>query len=106
MHETETIIELEKITVTKMIELYCAHLHSPNGGPPCKQCSKLITYVHLKLDHCLFGNDKPTCNNCTMHCYQPQMRSRIKLIMRYSGPRMLYCYPVLAIKHLMRQHHG
>jgi len=102
MHKTETLIELEKITVARMIKLYCVRHHSPIGDPPCEQCLELIAYAHLKLDHCPFGNNKPACNKCPLHCFQPQMRSRIKLIMRYSGPRMIYCHPVLAIKHLLR----
>jgi hypothetical protein len=30
------------------------------------------------------------------------MRRKIKQVMRYSGPLMLFYHPVLAIKHLMR----
>jgi hypothetical protein len=29
------------------------------------------------------------------------MRSKVRKVMRYSGPRMLACHPILAIEHLM-----
>jgi hypothetical protein len=44
--------------------------------------------------------DKPTCLNCTVHCYLPEMREEIRTVMRYSGPRMMIYHPVLAIGHL------
>jgi hypothetical protein len=29
------------------------------------------------------------------------MRERIRIVMRYSGPRMLYRHPILSIRHKM-----
>ena len=37
---------------------------------------------------------------CPTHCYKPEMRERVRAVMRYSGPRMLREHPVLAIAHL------
>jgi hypothetical protein len=34
-----------------------------------------------------------------MHCYKPAMREKIKDVMRYSGPRMSYRHPLLALFH-------
>ena len=39
------------------------------------------------------------CGKCLVHCYQPQMREKVKGVMRYSGPRMLLHHPVLAMHH-------
>jgi len=89
----------EKATVQMMIELYCkAHHHSE--GKLCLACQELAEYAMTRLAHCKFGESKPTCSKCTVHCYKPEMRKRIKEIMRYSGPRMIYTHPIAAIRHL------
>jgi len=83
-----------------MISLYCRAHHSPTDGI-CPECTTLQEYALLRIQKCPFGADKPTCANCTVHCYKPEMRQRIRQVMRYSGPRMLYRHPVLAILHLV-----
>jgi hypothetical protein len=29
------------------------------------------------------------------------MREKIKEVMRFSGPRMIFCHPIMAIRHLI-----
>ena len=33
----------------------------------------------------------------------PEMKQRIKEVMRYAGPRMLWHYPIWTLKHLWRE---
>lgn len=91
-------IESEKHTVRLMIALYCRHHHG--GKDLCKDCSQLTDYSASRLDHCKFGNDKPTCKKCPVHCYKPDMRDKIRTVMQYAGPRMILYHPIEAIKHL------
>ncbi len=44
---------------------------------------------------------KTFCSNCKVHCYKPEMREKIRIVMRYSGPRMLFVHPVMCLKHLI-----
>lgn len=44
---------------------------------------------------------KTFCSNCPVHCYRPEMRERIRQVMRDSGPRMLFHHPAAAIRHLV-----
>ena len=44
---------------------------------------------------------KTFCSNCKVHCYKPEMREKIRDVMRFSGPRMLFVHPVAAIRHVM-----
>ena len=37
---------------------------------------------------------KTFCSNCRVHCYCPDMREKIRMVMRFSGPRMLFYHPV------------
>jgi hypothetical protein len=93
-----TRIEREKRTVSGMIALYCRAHHSA-GAALCEDCLRLRDYALARLDRCPFGADKPTCADCPVHCYKPDMRARIKTVMRYSGPRMSYRHPLLALMH-------
>ena len=43
---------------------------------------------------------KSFCSNCRVHCYKPDMR-QIRTVMRFSGPRMVFYHPVMAIRHLI-----
>ncbi|MEE8324795.1 MAG: nitrous oxide-stimulated promoter family protein [Candidatus Humimicrobiaceae bacterium] len=94
-------INNEKITVEKMVLLYCKKHH--NGSPLCDECKELINYSHLKLDKCTFGELKPACSKCSVHCYKPLLRKQIREIMRYSGPRMIYNHPLIAIKYMINK---
>lgn len=74
---------------------------SPLPVPPlCSQCQSLLDYAHKRLEHCKYGEDKPSCTRCPVHCYKPAMREQIRQVMRYSGPRMLLHDPIMAIRHL------
>ena len=92
-------LERERRTVEAMIGIYCRGNHGTRGGP-CQACADLRDYAFDRLDRCRFGDSKPTCADCTSHCYGPEKRMRIREVMRYSGPRMLLRHPYLAIAHL------
>jgi len=65
----------------------------------CPDCAELMAYARLRLQKCRRGADMPTCAKCTTHCYKPARRERV--VMRYSGPRMIKAHPVLAVAHLV-----
>jgi hypothetical protein len=54
-----------------------------------------------RLAKCPFQENKSTCANCTVHCYKPDMRQRVRAVMRYAGPRMMWRHPILALTHLL-----
>ena len=93
-------MNVEMRTVEVMIGIYCRAFHGQ--GRLCPECSALLHYARERIAKCPFGIGKPVCNRCTVHCYQPEMRERIRTVMRYAGPRMLWRHPVLAIRHLVR----
>ncbi len=91
-------ITREKETVKRMIHLYC--LKKEKNHALCLECTELLQYAYARLERCPFGEKKKACKSCTIHCYKPDVRSRIQEVMRYAGPRMLFYHPVAAIKHL------
>jgi hypothetical protein len=90
----------EKITIDLMIELYCHEVHSIESGL-CDECQELKNYASLRLEKCPYQEKKTTCAKCPTHCYQKAMRERIRVVMRYAGPRMLKHHPGLAVLHLL-----
>jgi Nitrous oxide-stimulated promoter len=85
-------------TVTAMVHIYCREQH---GNSLCAECQGLMRYISLRLDHCRFGADKPTCAKCPVHCYQRDRREQVKDVMRFAGPRMLWEHPWLSVCHLL-----
>jgi len=106
----------EEKTIAAMMALYCRDHHEAGASadssshPPreaagdrglCPECVEILDYARLRLEQCRYGAGKPTCVNCATHCYGPAMRERVRVVMRYSGPRMLRRHPVLAVAHLV-----
>lgn len=92
--------EREKRIVSQMIALYCKKKHGAKGGL-CPDCAALDAYAKQRSDKCPFMETKTFCSNCKVHCYKPEMRERIRDVMRFSGPRMLLHHPVTAVRHVI-----
>ncbi len=90
----------EKETLRAMIDLYCRDLHG-TSGTLCQDCATLRDYAMARLDCCTFGEDKPKCADCPIHCYKPAMRETIRNVMRHSGPRMMIRHPLMAVGHMV-----
>ncbi|MFH1852764.1 MAG: nitrous oxide-stimulated promoter family protein [Candidatus Neomarinimicrobiota bacterium] len=90
---------VELRTIRVMIAIYCGPHHKSDTGL-CSDCHGLFEYASARLDNCPFGAAKPTCQNCPIHCYKPEVREQVRAVMRFAGPRMLWRYPLLTIRHL------
>jgi len=95
--------KLELTTVEKMLLIHCRDRHQPATAGLCGDCRKLLDYVCQRTDKCVFGDDKPVCSQCPVHCYRPAMREEIRKIMQYSGPRMLHKHPILTVRYMYRK---
>ena len=98
--------------VSQMIALWCRAHH--DAAPDdlantvrlgrhdirlCPSCAELRDYAIARIKRCPHMDTKTFCSACPTHCYKPQMRERIREVMRWSGPRMLRYRPIPAIKH-------
>ena len=99
MKSIESKREREKRTVAFMIALYCRKNHKCTDL--CEECQALHDYAMLRSDKCPFMETKTFCSNCKVHCYKPEMREKIRRVMRFSGPRMMLYHPVMAIRHVV-----
>ncbi len=91
----------ETKTVDLMIALYCRKHHHPAKKSLCPECKELSDYCHRRLALCPWGDAKPFCSNCKIHCYDQAHRERIRATMRYAGPRMIFHHPILACRHVI-----
>ncbi len=70
-------------------------------GELCIECRELLDYARQRSEKCPFMEEKSFCSNCKVHCYRPEKREAIRKVMRFSGPRMLFYHPLLAVWHLI-----
>lgn len=91
----------EKRIVTEMIRLYCHKQHGTKGSSLCPACQILKDYACSRSDACPFMEEKTFCSNCRVHCYKPDMREKIRTVMRFSGPRMIFRHPLMALHHVI-----
>ena len=91
----------EARTIEAMIRISCRNQHGGRGRQLCSECDELRAYALQRLEKCPFQEKKTTCVKCPVHCYRPGMRARVRAVMRYAGPRMLWRHPGLAIMHLL-----
>jgi hypothetical protein len=94
----------EQRTIEAMLRIWCAahpvHVRK-RSGELCADCETLFDYASYRLLKCPYGEEKPTCKKCPIHCYSKDRREEMHEVMRFAGPRMLLRHPVLAIRHLL-----
>jgi hypothetical protein len=91
-------LDRERHTIEVMLGIYCRSKHRTSGGL-CPECRDLHDYAMQRIAKCPYGEDKPTCAKCPIHCYKPAMREKVRAMMRYSGPRMMLYHPWLTVLH-------
>ena len=84
-----------------MIGMHCRHFHIPGGESLCESCAGLRDYALKRTDDCRFGEEKPVCSACPVHCYKKDRREQIRKVMRFAGPRMIWSHPGLALLHMI-----
>ena len=92
--------ERDQQTIRLMIGLYCRHhLHQQK---PSAEYSDLAEYACQRLAHCRYNEHKPACKDCPVHCYKPEMRAKIRQVMRWTGPRMMFYSPYATLHHIIQ----
>ncbi len=94
-------LDREKRTIRAMIDIYCRSGNHERTSELCCECRQLLEYAYKRLEKCPFNENKPACGKCPVHCYRPAMREQVRKVMRYSGPRMIFHHPFLAVLHLL-----
>ena len=97
--QVEAKRERERAVVLEMLAAYCHGRHGTRKGELCPTCTELASYAENRVRRCPKMATKTFCSRCETHCYAPAMRERIREVMRYAGPRMLFSHPVMTVRH-------
>lgn len=89
----------EKKIISLMVKIYCNKKHKSDNNL-CDECRNIEKYAHKKIDECPYMKEKTFCSNCQNHCFSPKMGKSIRIIMKFSGPRIILYHPILLIKHI------
>ena len=84
-------------TMAAMVRIFCRDHH--HATALCAECRQFLDYAGIRLERCRFGEEKPTCAHCPVHCYQRERREQARVVMRYAGPRMIWEHPVMSVRH-------
>ena len=93
-------LKREHQTLTCMTQIYCKDHHGRQDGGLCHDCQKLMDYSETRLAKCPYGQEKPTCAKCPIHCYKKEKRDHVREVMGYAGPRMPLRHPIKALTHI------
>ena len=105
--DTEKKRSMEIDVMMEMIDLYCrgqghANRTDLQDDTPalCPDCRRLLDYARDRIIRCPRMAVKSFCSACPVHCYTTDMREQIRVVMRYSGPRMLLHRPLMTLQHI------
>lgn len=90
-------------TMEAMLRTWCqaeGHEHAP-GENLCTECHDFLAYAERRLAKCPYGEGKPTCATCPVHCYKAAQREHARVVMRFAGPSMVWRHPWLSLMHLV-----
>ncbi|MEG0255124.1 nitrous oxide-stimulated promoter family protein [Vagococcus sp.] len=93
-------ISFEKKTVQAMIDIYYKQYKDDEH---LIEKEDVENYAMSRLNYCRFGEEKPTCKVCPVHCYKKSYKEKMQKIMRYSGPRMMIYHPVMSVEHFVKE---
>ncbi|MFA6819268.1 MAG: nitrous oxide-stimulated promoter family protein [Bacteroidaceae bacterium] len=100
MFKKQNRIANEQQLVCQMIAFYCRHKH--RNKSLCDKCKVLQDYALKRLSSCPYGEAKPSCKQCSIHCYQKEMKSQIQEVMKWAGPRIFFFHPILTLRHFCK----
>ena len=81
----------EKLLVSEMIALYCRKQHDTPKDTLCPECRQLHDYALARIEKCPFMETKTFCSACKVHCYKPEMREKIRAVMRQKRQELPDC---------------
>lgn len=97
--KSSPLLSREAETIEEMTRMFCRRAHGSEDL--CPKCREFLYYALARLGRCPYGENKPVCGRCPIHCYKPAQRSFAKEVMKYSGPRLFLKKPAPAFMHLL-----
>ena len=84
---------------------YCKGNHAgraKDAAGMCPECRGAIEQTLARAEACPHGHEG-TCQDCATPCQRGEAQQRIKAIMRYAAPRMMFRHPLMALGYLRKK---
>lgn len=97
--------EKDRRTLEAIGLIYCrAHHHdcAKDATGLCPDCREAIEGTLDRTLHCP-SNHQGNCQDCSIHCQRGEAQQRIKAIMAYAAPRMLWRHPLMTVEYLRKK---
>lgn len=98
--------EMDILTLRNLFGIYCRKNHAPEKGVLCSSCQSELKYAVHKTKICTEKDMGKTCSECRVHCFEPEHREKIREIMRFSGPRLMWSHPLLSMRYVFIKLHS
>ena len=56
--------------------------------PVCEDCAEFLLYAFERRLRCPL-EEKPACKHCTVHCFRPGHREKVREVMKFSGQYLI-----------------
>ncbi len=61
-------LDNERRALVAIVGIYRRGKHGGSGEGLCGDCAELLEYSLKRLESCTFGEGKPVCSKCSVHC--------------------------------------
>lgn len=104
MHDKDRI-QRDLRTLQAMGSIYCGAHHagvSKDAAGLCEECAATIKFTHDRASACPYDH-RGNCKDCAIKCNRGDQKERIKAIMRYAAPRMLFKHPLMTLEYVVKK---
>lgn len=98
----------DRRTLEAIGRIYChgnhAHMAKDAAGL-CLQCRCAVESTLARTIACPNGHEG-NCQDCRIHCQRGEAQERIRKIMHYAAPRMVFRHPIMTAHYLRKKFHS
>ena len=97
-------VDKDRKTLETIGRIYCdAHHEGPKDASRlCPMCRETVNATLARTQACPFDHTG-NCQDCTVHCQRGEAQERIREMMRYSAPRMVFRHPLMTADYLRKK---
>lgn len=90
--------EKERRLLSCMVAYYCRKNHG-NRVRLCPECADVDRFIRQRC-HCPRQEATRLCRSCPAQCGRPELKEKLRRMVRYACPRMLFRHPVTVSRYV------
>lgn len=97
-------VDKDRKTLEAIGRIYCDAYHEgpKDASGLCPACRETVDATLARTQACPF-NHEGNCQDCEVHCQRGAAQKRIREMMRYSAPRMVFRHPLMTAGYLRKK---